>query len=160
MAIDAVSHSIQLAVAPVFMLTAIGAMISALATRLARIIDRGRVLEDRMDALPEESHTHQAHVFAELTRLRKRGRIVNAAMMLLTLSAVFIGATVMTLFLVETAGAPTRSLVPYTFMGGIICFVFALLCFFVETLLAGKALNFGRRPRKAASSSTLPRNDA
>jgi hypothetical protein len=148
MAIDAVSHSIQLAVAPVFMLTAIGAMISALAGRLARIIDRGRVLEDRMDALPEESHADQIHVFAELARLRKRGRIVNAAMMLLTLSAVFIGATVMTLFLVETAGAPTRTLVPYTFMGGIVCFVFALLCFFVETLLAGKALNFGRRPRR------------
>jgi hypothetical protein len=152
MAIDAVSHSIQLAVAPVFMLTAIGAMISALATRLARIIDRGRVLEDRMDAIPEESHADQSHVFAELARLRKRGRIVNAAMMLLTLSAVFIGATVMTLFLVETAGAPTRTLVPYTFMGGIVCFVFALLCFFVETLLAGKALNFGRRPRRLATS--------
>ena len=147
MAIDAVSHSIQLAVAPVFMLTAIGAMISALAGRLARIIDRGRVLEDRMDALPDEQRAEHPHVYSELERLRKRGRIVNAAMMLLTLSAVFIGATVMTLFLVETAGAPTRTLVPYTFMGGIVCFVFALLCFFVETLLAGKALNFGRRPR-------------
>jgi hypothetical protein len=136
------------------MLTAIGALISALAGRLARIIDRGRVLEDRMDALPEESLANQAHVFAELARLRKRGRIVNAAMMLLTLSAVFIGATVMMLFLVETAGAPTRTLVPYTFMGGIVCFVFALLCFFVETLLAGKALNFGRRPLKIKVSTT------
>ncbi|MCA2997255.1 MAG: DUF2721 domain-containing protein [Rhodocyclaceae bacterium] len=154
MAIDAVSHSIQLAVAPVFMLTAVGAMLSALAGRLARIIDRGRVLQDRMDALPEESLADQAHVFAELARLRKRGRIVNAAMMLLTLSAVFIGATVMTLFLVETAGAPTRTLVPYTFMGGIVCFVFALLCFLVETLLAGKALNFGRRPLKIRVSTT------
>ena len=153
MAIDAVSHSIQLAVAPVFMLTAIGAMISALATRLARIIDRGRVLEDRIDALPAEAHADQAHVFSELNRLRKRGRIVNAAMMLLTLSAVFIGATVMTLFLVETAGAPTRSLVPYTFIGGVACFVLALLCFLVETLLAGKALNFGRRPRSAPPST-------
>jgi len=148
MGIDTVSHSIQLAVAPVFMLTAIGAMISALAGRLARIIDRGRILEDRMDSLPEATRAEHTHVIAELDRLRKRGRIVNGAMMLLTLSAVFIGATVMTLFLVETAGAPTRSLVPWTFMAGVACFVLALLCFLVETLLAGKALSFGRRPKQ------------
>ena len=39
---DTVSHGIQLAVAPVFLLTAVSGMIAAVAGRLARIIDRAR----------------------------------------------------------------------------------------------------------------------
>ena len=50
--LDAISHSIQLAVAPVFMLTAVASLIGALATRLARIIDRARALEDKLDEQP------------------------------------------------------------------------------------------------------------
>ncbi len=96
MAIDAVSHSIQLAVAPVFMLTAIAAMIGALATRLGRIIDRGRTLEERLDL---QSAQHEQHMRDELSRLRKRGRIVNASMTLLTLAGTLIGATILALFL-------------------------------------------------------------
>ncbi len=42
-----ITHSIQLAVAPVFLLTAVAGMIGAVAGRLARIIDRARVVEDR-----------------------------------------------------------------------------------------------------------------
>ncbi|HEV7822424.1 MAG TPA: DUF2721 domain-containing protein, partial [Burkholderiales bacterium] len=44
----AISHGIQLAVAPVFMLSAVSALIGALATRLSRIIDRARYIEDRI----------------------------------------------------------------------------------------------------------------
>ena len=47
-----VTHSVQLAVAPVFFLTAVAGMISAVAGRLARIIDRARVL-DACRAAPE-----------------------------------------------------------------------------------------------------------
>ena len=45
----AVVHAIQLAVAPVFMLAAVAAMIGAVATRLARIIDRARELDERLE---------------------------------------------------------------------------------------------------------------
>jgi Protein of unknown function (DUF2721) len=141
---DTVAQSIQLAVAPVFMLTAIAAMIGALAGRLARIIDRGRVLEDRLDDGTQSAATGQ-HIHDELQQLRRRGRVVNAAMTLLTLAATLICATVLEIFLVETTRARTLSLVPWTFMSGVICFVFALLCFLLETLMAGRALNFGKR---------------
>ena len=46
----AVTHGIQLAVAPVFLLTAVSGMIAATAGRLGRIIDRARLLEGRLDA--------------------------------------------------------------------------------------------------------------
>jgi uncharacterized membrane protein YdbT with pleckstrin-like domain len=146
MALDTVQHSIQLAVAPVFMLTAIAALIGSLATRLARIIDRARKLEESLDE-PDVKHEDEIH--DELLRLRKRGRVVNTSMLLLTLAATLIAATVMALFLSDTISAQSRLFVPWTFLAGVISFVFALLFFLFETLLAARALNFGRRHRRA-----------
>lgn len=155
MALDTISHSIQLAVAPVFMLTAVAALIGSLATRLARIIDRARTLEERLDAPPV---AHEDHILDELDRLRKRARVVNASMTLLTLSATLIGATVMALFLSDTLTSRTSELVPWTFLAGVLCFVFALLFFLFETLMAGQSLNFGKRHRRARKS--VAANDA
>ncbi len=39
---------IQLAVAPVFLLAGVGTTLNALATRVGRIIDRARTMEDRL----------------------------------------------------------------------------------------------------------------
>lgn len=145
---DTVAQSIQLAVAPVFMLTAIAAMLAALAARLARIIDRGRILEERLDAVPVgEEMAHAGEARRELILLHRRAILVNAAITLQILAATLIAATVITLFLGETTAARTNRFVPWTFMIGVTCFVFALLCFLVETLLAGRALNFGKRQR-------------
>ncbi len=72
---DTVTHGIQLAVAPVFLLTAVAAMIGTVAGRLARIIDRARLLEDRIEAAPAGALMTSA--YAELKQLRLRGRLVN-----------------------------------------------------------------------------------
>jgi len=47
-AIVGVSHVIQLAVAPVFLLTGVGAILSVLINRLARVVDRFRTLEGEL----------------------------------------------------------------------------------------------------------------
>jgi hypothetical protein len=59
----AVAHAIQLAVAPVFLLTGIAAILAVMTNRLGRIIDRARVLEDRLDnASPELPRiAHRSH---------------------------------------------------------------------------------------------------
>jgi hypothetical protein len=44
----AVAHAIELAVAPVFLLTGIGAILAVMTNRLGRVIDRARVLEERL----------------------------------------------------------------------------------------------------------------
>lgn len=71
-----VTHGIQLAVAPVFLLTAVSGMIAAVAGRLARIIDRARFLENRLEAGGvEEARANK--MYAELGELRHRGWLVN-----------------------------------------------------------------------------------
>lgn len=141
----AISHGIQLAVAPVFMLSAVAALIGALATRLSRIIDRARHIED---VLAAGSAPDPDAAYWELNRLRLRGRVVNWSVGLLVVCAMLIGTTVMTLFLGETLVPHSERLVPWSFLSGISSFVLALMCFLAETLLATHTLRFAEPPAR------------
>ena len=140
-----VTHGIQLAVAPVFLLTAVAGMIGSVAGRLARIIDRARVLEDRVDAAPDSDPMTSA--FKELKQLRLRGRLVNTCIALLTFCAIMIGVTIVTLFLGETTEIEMFRLATVLFLAGVSFFLLALLCFLAETLIATRMLKFGRNTR-------------
>ncbi len=136
-----VLNAIQLAVAPVFMLTAIAAMIGTVATRLARIIDRARLLEERLES---GTQINQDAAHWELKRLKLRGRICNWSVGMLGICGMLIAATVMVLFLGETVSPRSERLVPWTFLGALGIFVIALLFFLLETFLATHTLRFGR----------------
>ena len=137
-----VTHGIQLAVAPVFLLTAVAAMIGTVAGRLARIIDRARILEDRIEAAqPGDAMTP---AYDELGRLRVRGRLVNGCIGLLTFCAILIGLTIVALFLGETTAMQILRLATLSFLSGVVCFLLALLCFLTETLLATRILKFAQ----------------
>jgi MFS family permease len=140
-----VSHGIQLAVAPVFLLTAVAALIGSFATRLARIVDRARLLEEKLEA-ESLKNTRAAHW--ELKRLRLRGRMVSASMAMLTICSLMIGITIMALFLGETTELHIQRLVPLSFLAGVIFFLLALFGFLIETMLAMHVLRFGRNTDK------------
>ena len=137
----AILSAIQSAVAPVFMLTAIAAMIGTVATRLARIIDRARVLEERLES---GALINVKSASWELKRLKLRGRICNWSVGMLGICGMLIAATVMVLFLGETMFPSSERLVPWTFLGALGIFVIALLLFLLETFLATHTLRFGR----------------
>lgn len=137
---EAITHGIQLAVAPVFFLTAVSGMIGAVAGRLARIIDRARDLEDRAMVSKDCDFLQRADV--ELTTLRLRGRLANSCIALLTLCAVFIGLTIIVLFVGETTTFQSGRLAVTGFLAGVVCFLLALLCFLAETFIATRVLNF------------------
>lgn len=142
---DTVSHGIQLAVAPVFLLTAVSGMIGAVASRLARIIDRARVIEERLKGpLPTAD---MATAQTELHDLRTRGKLANTTIGLLTLCSFLIGATIVILFLGETIDLPMQRFSIATFLAGVACFMLALACFMAETMIATRILNFGRKRR-------------
>ncbi|MCD2164470.1 DUF2721 domain-containing protein [Comamonas koreensis] len=140
-----ITHSIQLAVAPVFFLTGVAGMIGAVAGRLARIIDRGRVLEDRMMASKDEEYVQRS--LLELSFLRRRGRLANLCIGLLTLCGALIALTIILLFVGQTTksefDANSWSLAAmFSFGMGVVSFVSALCCFMVETMMATQLLNF------------------
>jgi hypothetical protein len=137
---NTVTHGIQLAVAPVFLLSAVSGMIGAVAGRLARIIDRARTVEDRARASTDDEFLQRAS--AELAELRLRGRLANGCIALLTTCAFLIGLTIIVLFLGETAAFPISRLAVGSFLLGVVCFLLALLCFLAETVVATRLLNF------------------
>lgn len=137
---DYIVESIRLSVAPVFLLTAVAAMLGTLTQRLARIIDRSRALQEEiMDEFEKPIRPSLRVLYdEELVSLSQRANCVNISMVLLTLCAILIGATILELFFAETiAGHMTVSnIVLATFVGGIATFIFALVILLIEVLIA------------------------
>jgi hypothetical protein len=143
---DSITHGIQLAVAPVFLLTAVAGMIGAVAGRLARIIDRARMVEDR--ARGSEDADLLRRTYSELGQLRQRGRLANGCIALLTTCAFLIGLTIILLFLGETTAFQSGRWAVGSFLTGVMCFLLALLCFLAETVIATRLLNFQMLKRR------------
>jgi Protein of unknown function (DUF2721) len=141
---DTVSHGIQLAVAPVFLLTAVSGMIGVVANRLARIIDRARALEERVRSGERPLQLDADYI--ELGQLRTRGLLANGSIGLLTLCAFLIGVTIVVLFLGETIDFQMLRISIASFLAGVVCFLLALACFMAETMIATRLLNFVRAP--------------
>lgn len=135
-----VTHTVQLAVAPVFFLTAVAGMISAVAGRLARIIDRARVVEERVRSSSDEEFIERG--LRELNYLRTRGRIANGSIGLLTLCGFLIGLTIVFLFVGQVWVAQGHHVAVFSFLAGVVSFIAALACFMWETVLATDLLNF------------------
>ncbi|MBP7606920.1 MAG: DUF2721 domain-containing protein [Giesbergeria sp.] len=131
-------QGIQLAVAPVFFLTAVSGMVGVVAGRLARIVDRARVLEER--AMDSRDAAFLQRTTTELSQLQLRGQLSNGAIVLLTLCALLIGLTIIVLFLGETMGLQSARLGVFGFLSGVASFLLALLCFMWETVLATRML--------------------
>ena len=80
----AVAHVIQLAVAPVFLLTGIGAILEVMTSRLGRIIDRARVLEEKLIGATSKFTGTWRAVFGILSR---RAKLIGRAITLGTTTA-------------------------------------------------------------------------
>jgi hypothetical protein len=137
------SDSIQLAVAPVFLLTAVAGMIGALTHRLARVIDRSRVLhKELMDESLKPSIRDSYN--QELKNIATRGRFINVSMIFLVLCAIMIGLTILELFFAETSSGKlmVSAFVLYTFVAGIGSFILALISLLIEVLIASYSIRW------------------
>lgn len=140
MDVSTVTHSVQLAMAPVFFLTAVAGMIAAVAGRLARIIDRGRKLDEWIRT--SQDHALILRSLHELAFLRKRGRLANFSIALLTVCGFLIGLTIVFLFLGETWELDGYHFAVFCFLFGVVSFTAALGLFLWETVMATQLLDF------------------
>lgn len=129
-----IGHTIQLAIAPVFLLTGVGTNLLVLTNRLARIIDRSRVLDDRLE---KGDPQHAEDYRAELRVLFARARWINRAITFSTSCALLICLVVATLFLGDALGLRWTGFIATLFilaMLALICsFLFLLREIFIAT---------------------------
>jgi hypothetical protein len=131
--INDVAHVIQLAVAPVFLLTGIGAILSVLVNRLGRVVDRFRTLEG---LLPEPGSQAQRSVEVEMGVLARRARMVHWAIGFCTSGALLVCIVIATLFVGSVTGVVTPGIIAALFISAMLTLVAGLLCFLREIALA------------------------
>lgn len=136
-----IAQTIQLALAPVFVLVAIGNIMNLLSSRLGRVVDRSRDLQERHVATEGPEHDM---VVSEIRLLDRRITLITRAILLLVSSGLAIGTTVAVLFLEELAGLELQRLAAGTFMVAIVLMMWALLLFLSETRIAAEQLKVPR----------------
>jgi hypothetical protein len=129
--ISEIAHVIQLAVAPVFLLSGVAALLNVLTNRLSRIIDRARKLEEQERAAPGGV---APELHAELRHLSQRARLINWAISLDTLCALYIGSSVSIGF---------ARVVTVLFILSMAALFLSLLCFLREIYVATQGLRIG-----------------
>lgn len=130
--IDTITHAIQLALAPVFLLVAVGSLLGVLTTRLSRAVDRSRVLHGRVEAGGDAPET----LAAEVRILARRMRIINAAIILCVICALLICTVVAIIFLASIVSIAVTTPIVWCFVAGMSCLIGALLCLLREIYLA------------------------
>ena len=138
---ETVGHGIQLSLAPVFLLTAIAAMIGVLTGRLARIIDRGRLVESIIE---DGGSPREKELRDELPTLHRRARLVNVALGVFAGAAICVGITTAALFLSEVSRFHGSTLVAATFLGALALFILGLLLYLAEVRQSRHTFRFGR----------------
>ncbi len=127
--IISVAHAIQQSVAPVFLLTGVGAILSVMSTRLARVIDRFRSLENMQD--------HQKAAYQEERKvLLRRAFWIHWAITLCTTCALFICIVIAALFIGSELGKDPSATISLFFIAAMLALTAGLLCFLREISLA------------------------
>lgn len=136
-----IAHTIQLALAPVFVLVALGNIMNILSTRLGRIVDRARHLQQRHSETFGSEHDM---VVSEIRFCDERIDLITKAIRNLVISGLAIGTTVATLFVEEMAGYPLEWVAAVFFLVALSLLMWALLLFLHETRVAAAALRIPR----------------
>lgn len=135
-----ISNVIQLAVAPVFLLASIAGTLNVLSMRMGRIIDRGRVLNDRHCTAESPE---AGEVDNEQRLLARRSRLINRAIALCTMSSLFVCLVIVVLFLDALFSLNQETLIAILFIVALLSLISALLLFLREIGLSLRAFRFG-----------------
>ena len=132
-AVAGLSRAIQLSVAPVFLLTGIGGLLSTFTARLSRIIDRTRVLQEAM----EKGNIAQAKLLKGVLQVqRRRLFLINRAILCATITALLVSGVVAVLFISAVAAVDLAAIVVPVFVLAMISLIAGLLLFLLEVQMA------------------------
>jgi hypothetical protein len=128
-----ITRVIQLAIAPVFLLSAIATIINVLITRLSRAVDRRRTLEEHLTVYQDE---HLAQAIEELRMLQKRITLTLWSLTLAVLSALLVCLLVGTAFAGAYVALDLSRPVAALFVAAVLALTLCLLLFLREISVA------------------------
>lgn len=138
--ISDIAHVIQLAIAPVFLLTGVGSLLGVMTSRLGRVIDRGRHIESVYASL--QAHV-RGHADEELHALAQRARLASWAINFSTAAALLVCAVIAMLFVDAFLGSDLKWLVGGLFVAAMVLLIGGLVCFLREVYVATHTVYIG-----------------
>jgi hypothetical protein len=135
--VNTVAEIVRLAVAPVFLLSGIGAFLNVCVGRLSRIVDRSRDIEPQL--LASRGPLHDRWV-EELKTLDSRMSYVSWAIALSVVSAMLTCLLVALLFTATLTSAHFATIIALLFMGAMLTIGAAFAVFLIETLIGARAV--------------------
>jgi len=138
--VTGIAQVIQLSIAPVFLMAGVSGLLAVLTSRLGRIIDRARLIEEQLEkaAAAEKAHKHE-----RLLVFSQRARLVNYAITLCVACASMICLVIISLFGGAFFSVDLSGLIGALFIAAMISLFLALVCFLREILLATRNLRIG-----------------
>jgi voltage-gated potassium channel Kch len=135
-----ITRVISLAIAPVFLLSAIGTIINALTARLARAVDRRRVVEEKLENPKVDSH-HRDSMLGELRLLARRIMLVLWAIGAAVFSALLICILIGTAFMGAFTSLDLSRTVAIVFLAAVVALTLCLVLFMREVFLAVSSID-------------------
>ena len=132
LALGDIGHVIQLAITPVFLLTAVGTLINVLVNRLGRSVDRRRTLTASLSHVEGDV---AASARGELTYVQRRVRLIYSAILLAVLCALLICLLIAIAFIDALISANLAQLVAILFVLAMLALIGSLGLFLREIYL-------------------------
>ncbi len=136
--LSTVAATIQISIAPVFLLAGIAGLLNVLVGRMARVVDRSRQIEQLH---PVSTGAEHARHVAELRLIDRRLSVINHAIWLCVASAIAICLVVALLFGAELTHLDIGGVVAVTFIASMLLLTAGLVAFLVEVRLSVRAVH-------------------
>jgi lysylphosphatidylglycerol synthetase-like protein (DUF2156 family) len=136
--VEGLAKAIQLSVAPVFLLAGVSGLLGVLTNRLARIIDRARVLQDQSR---EAGIAGGRQGRRELQVQKQRMRLVMRAIQCCTVTVLLVALVVAVVFVSAVARLDLALMVVPLFVAAMLFLMAAVLLFLLEMQLAAEQLD-------------------
>ena len=152
--IKALASVIQLAVAPVFLLAGIAGLLNVLSSRLARIVDRARVIERRIPHAKSEKQRALLH--AETSTLWTRVALIHWAIRLCVSSALIVCVVIVALFVGDFVAFNIAALIAVLFVAAMLLIIIGLVFLLREISVATRNMRAGIELALEDSDSAQP----
>jgi predicted phage tail protein len=126
-----VVDTIRLAVAPVFLLTGVGALLGVMTGRLSRVVDRAHVL----NAMAKTSNELDANQRAEVRIIPRRLKLIKGAILTSVASALLVCLVIALLFVSSLVDLPIATAVAFVFIASMVLMMSGLLALLAEVYL-------------------------
>ncbi|WP_338426198.1 DUF2721 domain-containing protein [Sphingopyxis kveilinensis] len=130
---SAIAQTIQLSVTPVFLLVATGSLLNVIAGRLARVVDRSRVLMERW---PDTEGAEHDRIVAELRVADRRMAVINNSILAAVAGGIVVCLLVALLFTQAFTGVNLAVAASWAFAVAMLLLLVSLILFLIEVRLA------------------------